>query len=92
MQWVPKDGAASNLVPDAHLENKRHAPIMFTTDLSLTPKQIVETFVSRWGLVAALVLFSIGSLWSWIAFRKGDRIVLRVTGAHPVTMEEEPEV
>ena len=35
IQWVPKDGQASNLVPDAHIEGKRHAPIMFTTDLSL---------------------------------------------------------
>jgi len=34
-QWIPKDGAASNLVPDAFDETKRHAPIMFTTDLSL---------------------------------------------------------
>ncbi len=34
-QWVPKDGQAANLVPDAHIEGKRHAPIMFTTDLSL---------------------------------------------------------
>ena len=35
IQWIPKDGAASNLVPDAHVADKRHAPIMFTTDLSL---------------------------------------------------------
>jgi catalase-peroxidase len=35
IQWVPKDGQAANLVPDAHVEGKRHAPIMFTTDLSL---------------------------------------------------------
>ena len=35
IQWVPKDGAASELVPDAHDPDKRHAPIMFTTDLSL---------------------------------------------------------
>lgn len=34
-QWVPADGQAANLVPDAHDESKRHAPIMFTTDLSL---------------------------------------------------------
>ncbi len=34
-QWVPKDGAGVNLVPDAHDPSKRHAPIMFTTDLSL---------------------------------------------------------
>ena len=35
IQWIPADGAAANLVPDAHDPNKRHAPIMFTTDLSL---------------------------------------------------------
>jgi catalase-peroxidase len=35
IQWVPADGQASNLVPDAHDPSKRHAPIMFTTDLSL---------------------------------------------------------
>ncbi len=35
IQWIPADGAASNLVPDAHDPNKRHAPIMFTTDLAL---------------------------------------------------------
>ena len=35
IQWIPADGQAANLVPDAHVEGKRHAPIMFTTDLSL---------------------------------------------------------
>ncbi|GAB3020615.1 catalase/peroxidase HPI [Bowmanella dokdonensis] len=35
IQWVPKGGQAANLVPDAHVEGKRHAPIMFTTDLAL---------------------------------------------------------
>ena len=34
-QWIPKDGQASNLVPDAHIPGKRHAPIMLTTDLAL---------------------------------------------------------
>jgi len=34
-QWVPKDPGAANLVADAHDPKKRHAPIMFTTDLSL---------------------------------------------------------
>ncbi len=33
--WIPADGQASNLVPDAHDPNKRHAPVMYTTDLSL---------------------------------------------------------
>jgi catalase-peroxidase len=35
IQWIPKDGQAANLVPDAHDKTKRHAPVMFTTDLAL---------------------------------------------------------
>ena len=34
-QWHPKNGTAAGTVPDAHDPSKRHAPIMFTTDLSL---------------------------------------------------------
>ena len=34
-QWVPTDPDAKRLVPDAHDPSKRHAPIMFTTDLAL---------------------------------------------------------
>jgi catalase-peroxidase len=34
-QWIPANGQAANLVPDAHDPSKRHAPIMFTTDLAL---------------------------------------------------------
>jgi catalase-peroxidase len=34
-QWIPDNAAAANMVPDAHDPNKRHAPIMFTTDLAL---------------------------------------------------------
>jgi catalase-peroxidase len=35
IQWIPKDDAAANLVPDAHNPDERHAPIMFTTDIAL---------------------------------------------------------
>jgi len=34
-QWIPDNKAAANLVPDAHIPNKRNAPIMFTTDIAL---------------------------------------------------------
>lgn len=34
-QWIPKDNQAAQMVPDAHDKSKRHAPIMFTTDLAL---------------------------------------------------------
>ena len=35
IQWIPANGQGSNLVPDAFDPSKRHAPIMFTTDLAL---------------------------------------------------------
>jgi catalase-peroxidase len=34
-QWIPANGQAATAVPDAHDPAKRHAPIMFTTDLAL---------------------------------------------------------
>ncbi len=47
-QWIPDNKAAENLVPDAHIPNKRHAPIMFTTDIALKEdpsfRKIVERF------------------------------------------------
>ena len=47
-QWIPDNKAAANLVPDAHIPNKRHAPIMFTTDIALKEdpsfRKIVERF------------------------------------------------
>ena len=35
IQWQPKGGAAASTVPDAHVDGKFHAPMMFTTDLAL---------------------------------------------------------
>ncbi|KGJ96856.1 catalase/peroxidase HPI [Colwellia psychrerythraea] len=47
-QWIPDNKAAANLVPDAHIPNKRNAPIMFTTDIALKEdpsfRKIVERF------------------------------------------------
>lgn len=34
-QWIPENKNAASMVPDAFDPNKRHAPIMLTTDLSL---------------------------------------------------------
>ncbi|MDC1503532.1 catalase/peroxidase HPI, partial [Gammaproteobacteria bacterium] len=48
IQWIPKGGAASNLVPDAHDPSKRHAPIMFTTDLALKEDPAYREITSRW--------------------------------------------
>ena len=34
-QWIPEKNQAATKVPDAHDPSKRHAPIMFTTDIAL---------------------------------------------------------
>jgi catalase-peroxidase len=63
-QWTPKEnGAAIATVPDAHDPAKTHAPMMFTTDLSLrmdpaygviskrfheNPDQFAEAFAKAW--------------------------------------------
>ncbi len=62
-QWTPKDASAKGTVPDAHDPSKRHAPIMFTTDLSLrvdptyapiskrfheNPAALAEAFAKAW--------------------------------------------
>jgi len=62
-QWIPKGGAAADTVPDAHDSTKRHAPIMFTTDLALkddpayakiskrfyeNPQEFKDAFAKAW--------------------------------------------
>ncbi|MGO9242410.1 MAG: catalase/peroxidase HPI [Bryobacteraceae bacterium] len=46
-QWTPKRGAGAGTVPDAHDATKRHAPIMFTTDLSLKMDPIYAPIAKR---------------------------------------------
>ena len=47
IQWKPKDGAAAGTVPDAHVEGKFHAPMMFTTDLSLKADPVYREISRR---------------------------------------------
>ena len=61
--WIPKGGAAADAVPDAHDPAKKHAPVMFTTDLSLrmdpaydkisrhflaNPQDFADAFAKAW--------------------------------------------
>jgi catalase-peroxidase len=46
-QWTPKNGAGAGSVPDAHDASKRHAPIMFTTDIALRVDPIYEKIARR---------------------------------------------
>ena len=63
IQWVPSNNNAANTVMDAHDPSKRHAPIMFTTDLSLKmdpayrkiserfrkdPQEFADAFARAW--------------------------------------------
>jgi len=47
-QWKPAGGAAADLVPDAHDPNKRHAPMMLTTDIALRVDPAYREITSRW--------------------------------------------
>jgi catalase-peroxidase len=62
-QWIPKSGQGKDSVPDAHISNKFHAPIMLTTDIALredplyhpiskrffeNPKKFADTFARAW--------------------------------------------
>jgi catalase-peroxidase len=62
-QWAPKDGAGSDTVPDAHDPNKKHAPMMATTDIALikdpayleiskrfheNPNEFADAFARAW--------------------------------------------
>lgn len=62
-QWKPKNSAGAGTVPDAHDPAKRHAPMMFTTDIALkmdpiyaaiskrfheNPDQFADAFARAW--------------------------------------------
>ncbi|MDF1814736.1 MAG: catalase/peroxidase HPI [Verrucomicrobiales bacterium] len=62
-QWTPKGGVGKGMVPDAHDKTKRHAPMMFTTDIALkedpaynkiskrfldNPNEFDESFAKAW--------------------------------------------
>src|SRR5687768_11298727 len=46
-QWQPKGGAGANTVPDAHDPDKRRAPAMLTTDISLRVDPAYEKISRR---------------------------------------------
>ena len=41
-QWTPKNGAGSGTVPDAHNAEKKHSPMMLTSDIALKMDPIYE--------------------------------------------------
>ena len=47
-QWIPSDPNAANMVPDAHIPGKTHAPIMFTTDIAVKEDPGFRKIAKRW--------------------------------------------
>ncbi len=47
IQWIPDSNKGAGLVPDAHDKDKRHAPIMFTTDIALRVDPIYQKITKR---------------------------------------------
>ena len=47
-QWTPKGGAGAGTVPDAHVASRRHAPMMFTTDIALREDPAYAKITKRW--------------------------------------------
>ncbi len=47
-------------------------------------------FPSAWGAWGATLIVAASLLWTLVAMRQGDRIVLRITGARQVSREDEP--
>jgi len=62
-QWIPTDPSAAGTVPDAHDPARRHAPMMFTSDIALirdpaylaiskrfheNPDQFADAFAKAW--------------------------------------------
>ena len=46
-QWAPTNASAEGTVPDAHDRSKKHAPMMFTTDLALRVDPIYAPISKR---------------------------------------------
>jgi heat shock protein HtpX len=49
-------------------------------------------FFSSWGVLAAFILLGLSLLWTWIAFKRGDRIVMKMTGAQLANRDSEPQL
>ncbi|MBS0452221.1 MAG: catalase/peroxidase HPI [Proteobacteria bacterium] len=68
-QWVPSDKGASQIVPDAHRPNVRHAPIMFTTDLSIKEDPAFREIALRFKKDSSQFSNAFASVWFKLTHR-----------------------
>jgi catalase-peroxidase len=75
IQWIPKDGGAATLVPDAHIKDLRHPPIMFTTDLALKFDPSYQVIAKRFQQNPAEFELAFAKAWFKLTHRDmGPRI------------------
>ncbi|WP_083273145.1 catalase/peroxidase HPI [Alteromonas confluentis] len=63
IQWIPTSESAASMVPDAHVKGKRHAPIMFTTDLALKEDPEFRKIAKRFQQNPADFELAFGKAW-----------------------------
>ncbi len=68
-QWTPKDESAKGTVPDAHDPSKKHAPMMFTTDLSLKMDPIYGPISKRFHENAGELADAFAKAWYKLTHR-----------------------
>lgn len=69
IQWIPAKGQGNNLVPDAHDPTKRHAPIMFTTDLALKVDPAYRAVVERFRADPEVYRLAFAKAWFKLTHR-----------------------
>jgi catalase-peroxidase len=68
-QWHPKDAKAAGTVPDAHDPKKKHAPMMFTTDLSLKMDPVYAPISKRFHENPGLLAEAFAKAWYKLTHR-----------------------
>lgn len=68
-QWTPTDPKAQGTVPDAHDPSKKHAPMMFTTDLSLKMDPIYAPISKRFHKDPAAFAEAFAKAWYKLTHR-----------------------
>ncbi|GAA1456503.1 catalase/peroxidase HPI [Williamsia maris] len=74
-QWRPKDGAATDLVPDAHVEGKKNPPMMLTSDVALRVDPIYEEITRGWLADPSSLADEFGRAWFKLLHRDMGPVV-----------------
>ena len=68
-QWIPKNGAGADSVPDAHVPTKRHAPVMTTADMAMRVDPIYEKISRRFHANPAELADAFARAWYKLTHR-----------------------